>query len=277
MAQSRTMRLPEAPDSRSVPEESGTFGRRIPIGKVDVDRCSIAEASEAIRLRAREGQPGKAVHLVNAYTVALADRSADYEACLRGAWLRLPDGRPLQWISASRGPRQRLSQVRGTDLMCSVMADGLDDAVGHFLLGSTEDVLDALERELRGRFPGVSVRGSESPPFSPFPEDYLAAVAARIRQSGANVVWVALGTPKQDYVIAKLAELTGSVCVGVGGAFEMLAGFRRSAPTWVIRLGLEWAFRLVQEPRRLWRRYLFGNLAFIRIVTRDHFRRPQGS
>ena len=139
----------------------------------------------------------------------------------------------------------------------------------HYLLGSDADTLAALVTAIRYRFPGVSIAGTDSPPFRDPSQGELVDRDERIRRSGAHVVWVGLGTPKQDYEVARLASATGTVAIAVGAAFDFVAGTKPQAPLWMQRSGLEWLFRLASEPRRLWRRYLFGNARFIRAALRS--------
>ena len=236
---------------------------RLRIGKVGIDRCGIDEATGRIIAAALEGR-GCDVHLVNASSIALADDDATYADALNAGWLNLPDGRPLGWASRMFGDDPPLGQVRGADLMRSVFAAGAGSGVRHFLLGSTEQTLATLDRSLTAANPGVSIVGSESRPFRPLGRSEQQAEMDRIRQSGANVVWISLGSRYQDLEASSLARDLDAVCIGIGAAFEFIAGNFREAPRLVRMLGLEWAFRLAQEPARLWRRYLFGNIGFIR-------------
>jgi N-acetylglucosaminyldiphosphoundecaprenol N-acetyl-beta-D-mannosaminyltransferase len=141
--------------------------------------------------------------------------------------------------------------------------------VRHFFLGGSTKVLQDLEAEVERRFPQAVVAGRMSPPFrDPSPEE-LTDWAAIIVQSRAHIVWVGLGTPRQDGVVAALVGKTGAVLVAVGAAFDFLSGNKREAPRALRRTGLEWIFRLATEPRRLWRRYLFGNAQFVGQALRE--------
>lgn len=140
----------------------------------------------------------------------------------------------------------------------------------HFLLGSTEDVLGLLESQLRKRFPDAIIVGLESPPFRPLSSGEQAAQDARIVQSNADIVWIGLGTPKQDFEAQRVATCLGVTTIAVGAAFDFTAGTVREAPAWISNAGFEWMFRLLREPRRLWRRYLIGNFGFIRALIAGH-------
>jgi N-acetylglucosaminyldiphosphoundecaprenol N-acetyl-beta-D-mannosaminyltransferase len=145
-----------------------------------------------------------------------------------------------------------------------VFDNGRRHGIQHFLLGSTPAVLHSLARELQTRFPGVDIVGMESPPFRPLTESERQHQDRRIRNSEAHVVWVGLGTPKQDIEARRLAAHLPVVAIGIGAAFDFTAGTAQLAPAWMSNVGLEWFYRLVKEPRRLWKRYIFGNLRFLK-------------
>jgi N-acetylglucosaminyldiphosphoundecaprenol N-acetyl-beta-D-mannosaminyltransferase len=204
---------------------------------------------------------GQGVHLCNAYTLSLAGRDACYRATLAhpGA-VNLPDGTPVSWFYrlAHGGPAH--GPVRGPSLMTAVLRQ---PGRRHFLLGGTPEVLAALEREIADGYPQAKVVGSLAPPFQDPDRRDIEAFADAIRVSGAEIVWVGLGTPRQDQVIAALTPEVSAVLVGVGAAFDFLSGHKPEAPAVLHRTGLEWVYRLLSEPRRLWRRYLFGNSMFV--------------
>ena len=244
----------------------------VPVGRLSVNAVTLTDASKLICESALSGS-GVAVHLINSYTVSLAEEDPEYADCINGGWLRLADGRPLQWLSALRHDRQRLEQIRGADLMNRVLSDGRQHGLRHYLLGSTDRVLGDLTTSIVRSFKGVEIVGSESPPFRELTAKERTHQYERLRDSGAQVIWVGLGTPKQDAEVAAFALEVGAVCIAVGAAFELLAGSQRTPPKWVSRSGFEWFFRLVNEPRRLWRRYFVGNPVFIGVMIRSIFRR----
>ncbi|WP_370290231.1 WecB/TagA/CpsF family glycosyltransferase [Cryobacterium sp. TMN-39-2] len=211
----------------------------------------------------QEGQ-GRHVHLANAYTIALADKSAEYRQVLARPAVNFPDGKPIGWVSRLKRHSPRLRQVRGPQLFLDVFDQGRSSGVRHYLLGSTPDVLSQLERRLRELHPGVEIVGTESPHFRPLSKTEYAEQDDRIRHSGADIVWVGLGTPKQDFEAMRLAESLPVVAIAIGAAFDFAAGTLREAPRWMTTLGLEWSYRLIREPKRLWRRYLFGNARFLK-------------
>jgi N-acetylglucosaminyldiphosphoundecaprenol N-acetyl-beta-D-mannosaminyltransferase len=141
--------------------------------------------------------------------------------------------------------------------------------LSHFLLGGTPDVLADLERRIGERYAAAHVAGRLAPPFGDPTEEDLDEYALQIRASGADIVWVGLGTPRQDIVISRLVGRVDAVLVGVGAAFDFLSGRKSEAPEFLHRTGLEWTYRLASEPRRLWRRYLIGNTLFIAAALRQ--------
>ncbi|WP_240484405.1 WecB/TagA/CpsF family glycosyltransferase [Pseudarthrobacter sulfonivorans] len=210
---------------------------------------------------------------MNAYTVALASQSEVYRECLQQPAVNLPDGKPLTWASQLFGQNPVIRQIRGPQLFLDTFDVGQSAGIKHFLLGSTEEVLLKLRNNLLKQFPDAQIAGMESPPFRQLTAKEYAAQDDRIVRSGAHIVWVGLGTPKQDFEARRLVEATGLLAVAVGAAFDFAAGTVREAPAWVRNAGFEWLFRLLSEPRRLWRRYVFGNVTFIRTVISERYAR----
>ena len=244
----------------------------MPCAGVPITACSPREAAdEVIRLATRGGDAGADVHLCNAYTIALADKDPELRSLLGASTHNFPDGKSVVWANRILHPDACVPGVRvyGPDLFLEVVARGRAAGLSHYLLGSTPDVLRRLARELTLRCPGATVVGMSSPPFRQLTESETAAQIRMLASSGADVVWLGLGTPKQDREAARLAAAVPAVFCAVGAAFDFVAGTKKQAPVWMQQRGLEWLFRLATEPRRLWRRYLFGNARFLHAVTRD--------
>jgi N-acetylglucosaminyldiphosphoundecaprenol N-acetyl-beta-D-mannosaminyltransferase len=224
------------------------------------------DPTNAVRqiVRLAQEREGVHVHLANAYTVSLADSSPEYRRVLEAPAINLPDGKPIGWSSSLRGHTPALQQVRGPQLFLDVFGAGRAHGVKHFLLGSTPEVLASLELVLAERFPGVLIVGVESPPFRTLTVDELARQDERIRNTGADIVWVGLGTPKQDFEALRLAGSLPVVAIAIGAAFDFAAGTIRPSPAWMTAVGLEWVYRFAREPRRLWKRYVFGNFRFLK-------------
>lgn len=207
-----------------------------------------------------EAESGIAVHFANAYTVALADKDPVFAELLRRG-VCYPDGMPVVWWGRHQHSNQVWERVYGPDFMEAVLA--AKSPLRHYLVGGSPDTLERLRREISIRWPAAQIVGAESPPFRELSSAELAAQDERIRVSGASVVWVGLGTPKQDYEVARIASSLPVMAVAVGAAFDFIAGTKKQAPTWMQKSGTEWAFRLASEPKRLWRRYLWGNPRFV--------------
>jgi N-acetylglucosaminyldiphosphoundecaprenol N-acetyl-beta-D-mannosaminyltransferase len=183
----------------------------------------------------------------------------------------VPDGQPLVWALRALGHRAA-TRVYGPDLMAHYCRRAAATGVGmYFYGGRTPEALDLLISRLEERFPGLAVKGRHWPPFRPLSDDERRSVAAEINASGADVVWVGIGQPKQEQWMADMRErLEPPVLVGVGAAFDFHAGLVRQAPGWMQRAGLEWLFRFTQEPRRLWRRYVRYNPRFVAGFARQY-------
>ena len=184
------------------------------------------------------------------------------------AALVTPDGMPVVWWGRLTGHAD-VNRVAGSDLMMEICRRSVEFGFRHFFFGGEEGVAEDLARKLGARFPGLSVVGTWTPPFRSLTVEERAQVIEAINRSGADIVWVGLGAPKQERFMADIApELTGAVLVGVGAAYDFLSGRKPRAPRWLQRSGLEWLFRLATEPRRLWRRYLVNNSVFLWLLAR---------
>ena len=178
----------------------------------------------------------------------------DLRSALEHADLVTPDGMPLVWMMRLLGAKAQ-NRVAGMDIFVSLCRQATDSAVSIYLLGSTQDVLARMLTRLQQEFPNLNVAGAESLPFRPLTTAEDAALIERINRSGAGLTFISLGCPKQERWMAAHHGKIQSVMVGIGGVFPVYAGVKKYAPKWIRELGLEWFYRLVQEPRRLWRRY----------------------
>ncbi|MDX6664455.1 MAG: N-acetylglucosaminyldiphosphoundecaprenol N-acetyl-beta-D-mannosaminyltransferase, partial [Solirubrobacteraceae bacterium] len=199
-----------------------------------------------------------AVHLVMVAEEAPETRSAVGQA------LALPAGQPLVWAMRALGHR-RASRVYGPELMARYCARSITTGVRMFLYGGrNQGALVELALQLRRRYPGVKIVGGYSPPYRDLTDEEERWITAEINASGADVVWVGTGQPKQEkWMAAMRSRLSAPVLVGIGAAFDFHAGLVPQAPSWLQALGMEWAYRLAHEPRRLWRRYARYNPRFV--------------
>jgi N-acetylglucosaminyldiphosphoundecaprenol N-acetyl-beta-D-mannosaminyltransferase len=249
------------------------------VGSLDFTVLPLGAAIDlVVHLGSTKPTEGIAIHFANAYNVALADTDRQYQVLIESGDLVFTDGTPVVWAGRKLHPdvAEAWSRVYGPDLMTGVL-DRSNDAgttstpPRHYLLGGTPEVLATLQQQILERWPNALIVGADSPPFkTPTPAD-LAARDDRIRASGATLVWVGLGTPKQDVEVRRLADSLPVTALAVGAAFDFLAGTTKQAPVWMQRSGLEWSYRLAQEPKRLARRYLWGNPRFVYSVVRQRF------
>ena len=183
------------------------------------------------------------------------------------AFLVTPDGMPLVW-ALRRAGYLSAGRVYGPDLMAGVFDRGQAEGVRHFLYGTTPEVLDDLEAGLLRRFPKARIVGRHSPPFRPLSAPEREEIAREIDAARPDIVWVGLSTPKQERWMAEMRDLLEApLLIGVGAAFDFHAGRKPQAPAALQKRGLEWAFRLATEPRRLWRRYLHVVPAYLVLST----------
>lgn len=227
-----------------------------------ISSTSLRQACECVAAWARSGRPAY-VCVCNVHTVMEAHKDPAYARIIDGAAMATPDGMPLVWALRRLGaPNQE--RVYGPDLLMEFasLAAGRAELASYFY-GGAEGVAGELAARLSAKFPGFRVVGHESPPFRDLDAGEDAAAVERINRSGASVLWVGLGAPKQERWMAAHAGRIRPVMIGVGAAFDFLTGRTPQAPRWMMRSGLEWAFRLAVEPRRLWRRYLFNNPHFL--------------
>ena len=225
------------------------------------------DASDQVISKALSAECPETYRLINAYNLALADVDHNYQRLLLSSGVNLPDGRPLALILRLLNRSPDFEQVRGPSLFRECLDQGRDKGLRHYFLGGTSETLGALICEAERQFPGLKVVGSASPPFRPMTPAERLSQDEHIRASGADIVWVGLGTPKQDFEAARICRQLRVTTVAVGAAFDFLARTKREAHPLLRQLGLEWVHRLATEPQRLWRRYLFGNVRFIRLAV----------
>jgi len=209
------------------------------------------------------------VCVTSVHGVIESQRDHELRRIQNQAGLVTPDGMPLVWVSRLRNQRH-VGRVYGPDLMTAVCTESVSKGYRHFLYGGAAGLPERFADQLRNRFPGIRIVGAYSPPFRPLTPDEDEAIVHRINESNADIVWIGLSTPKQEYwMAAHLGRLDAPVMIGVGAAFDFLAGVKKQAPRWIQRSGFEWLFRLITEPRRLWRRYLKVVPLFVLYMTLD--------
>jgi N-acetylglucosaminyldiphosphoundecaprenol N-acetyl-beta-D-mannosaminyltransferase len=225
--------------------------------------------------RASLGEPGY-VCVSNVHTTMMGYFDPSYQRITNESLLSVPDGMPLVWAMRTLGASGQ-DRVRGPSLMRDLVDKGRKFHLKHYLYGGSPDAVLSLRQVLEKDYPGVQIVGAESPPFKPFeqitPEEW-AASAKRINESGAQLLWVGLGAPKQEKWMYAQRNSVRPVMLGVGAAFDLLNGRIPEAPAALQAVGMEWAYRLLKEPQRLWRRYIFNNPAFLVLWFCQVIRRP---
>jgi N-acetylglucosaminyldiphosphoundecaprenol N-acetyl-beta-D-mannosaminyltransferase len=247
--------------------------KTISIIGLPVAATNYAGAVEWILERARRNDRAYAVEAANTHVAALARSDEKFGESMRCFDLICPDGMPLVWALNSQlaEPEKLSARVYGPTLMLETLkaTNGLPQ-FKHFLLGGKQATLDELTRNFSTRFPDVTIAATHSPPFGEWPESEFELIVEKIRTSGANLIWVGLGCPKQEHWIAQNKDrLPPGVYFGIGAAFAFHAGEVKQSPPVLQRLGLEWAYRLAMEPRRLFRRYFVYNSLFIYHFLRE--------
>jgi N-acetylglucosaminyldiphosphoundecaprenol N-acetyl-beta-D-mannosaminyltransferase len=208
------------------------------------------------------------VCICNVHSVVTASRDAGFSRVLNEADMATPDGAPVAWLLRRIGHAGQ-QRINGPDLMWRYCSQSQERTESIFFYGSAEKTLATLEEKLRGVFPSLKIAGSISPPFRTLTEEEDNAIVAQINDSGAGVVFVSLGCPKQELWMAAHRGRINAVMIGVGAAFDYHAETIRRAPKWMQDCGLEWLHRLASEPRRLWKRYLVTNTLFIALATKQ--------
>lgn len=235
---------------------------------------SFREHVEAILALGREHRSSY-VCCVNVHMCMEAQGDPAFAAVVNGADLATADGMPiLKSLNRFHGLEQE--RVAGNDLMPAVMAAAEQAGLSVFFHGGEQKVLDAIVRRAGQDFPRLHIAGTWSPPFRPLSDEEKAAEVRRIADSGAHIVMASLGCPRQERWMAALKGQVPGVMLGVGGAFLLYAGVDTRAPLWMRKASLEWAYRLALEPRRLWRRYLVTNSAFVWMYAKQVLRSRSG-
>ena len=222
---------------------------------------SVLELCESWIAEARlQHASSRYVALLTVHSVMTGFFDPDYRQALNRATVAAPDGMPLVWALRSFGYR-RQPRVYGPDLTLALCDKAARKGYRVYLYGGRDETLDILSGNLRRRFPGLIITGSWSPPFRPLTPEEDDRIVHEINASGADIVFVGIGVPKQErWMRDHQSRLSGAVLLGVGAAFDFHAGRVRQAPSWMQRAGLEWFFRLLMEPRRLWKRYMLNPL-----------------
>jgi N-acetylglucosaminyldiphosphoundecaprenol N-acetyl-beta-D-mannosaminyltransferase len=256
--------------SSNAPAAADQAPSSVPVVRIGGIPIAAVTYEEALQLFLNAPAAGHrlGVHFCTAHTIVEATDDARLRSGLLTDALDVADGVPLAWVGRARG--HRIERVCGLDVLPDLADRGRAQGARHYFYGGAPGVAQALADRLAELYPGLIVAGCESPPFRPLTEDEAEDMVRRINDARPDFVWVGLGTPKQDLWIARFRpELQAAALMAVGAAFEIVGGRRPRAPLSMQHAGLEWLWRLWQEPRRLARRYTVTNARFALIALRD--------
>ena len=234
-----------------------------------VDSTTYADATDIV-VDWSNRRDSRYVCVANVHMLMEASDSQEFKRLVNDADLTVPDGMPLVWLLRLKGQRSQ-QRVYGPTLMLYVMQAAARAGIPVGLYGGKADVLESLIKRMQARYQDLNVAFSFSPPFRTMSREEDAAIVEQINQSDAQILFVGLGCPKQEIWMAEHRGKVKAVMLGVGAAFDFHSGVKPQAPAWMQTIGLEWLFRLIQEPRRLWRRYLYHNPRFIALALADLF------
>lgn len=239
---------------------------------VRVNLENYDSAIKKVKEHISSGFPTGYVTLMSANNLVHAQRNQFFKEISNKSYLSLPDGISLVWIARSKGAKHIKTNTRGTDFMHKFFEKTFQKKYKHFFCGGREGVAEQLKMVFENKFPEVRIVGTYCPLFRKLTREEDREVCELIDSSGADIVWVGLSTPKQEYWMYEHKDrLSVSLMIGVGAAFDFHTGNAKEAPKWMQSNGLEWIFRLLTEPRRLWRRYLIGNSRLLYWLLRERF------
>lgn len=205
---------------------------------------------------------GDYICVSNVHTTVTSFEDADYCAIQNGGLMAIPDGGPLSTVGQKRG-HKNMERTTGPNLMGEIFEISAKKGYRHYFYGSKQETLDLLEEKLNASYPGIQIAGLYSPPFRPLTEEEDAEVVKMINDAKADFVWIGLGAPKQESWMATHQGKIDGLMIGVGAGFDYYAGNIERAPEWMQKHNLEWMYRLMQDPKRLFKRYWNTNTKFI--------------
>ena len=248
---------------RSVRVETNVTMPSFQVLRVRVNAVQISDVIKVMKRWISSGRDCHVIAVTNVHVVMEAHHDDSFKKVLASADWVVPDGMPLVWLGRLRGHHLK-RRVAGPDLFVEFCRETNKKDYSHFFFGGSPGIPEEVAARLKQQFPGLRIAGAFSPPFRPLSMEEDASVIQMINEAAPDVLWVGLGCAKQErWMYEHCARLKVPVIVGVGQAFDLYAGRKRRAPQWMREHGLEWLFRLFQDPGRLWRRYLIYNTQFI--------------
>lgn len=235
---------------------------------VGISVLDLISAADFILKCVQEGMRGY-VTITGVHGVMESQKDEELKRIHNNSLLSTPDGMPMVWLGKKNG-HSTISRVYGPDLMLEVFKRGVASNCRHFLYGGKKGVVEKLSSRLSMHIPNATIVGLYTPPFHPLSKKEESDLRDQLASVQADVIWVGLSTPKQERFMAQYIEkLPVKVMIGVGAAFDFHAGLIRQAPKWMQKAGCEWFFRLLMEPKRLWKRYLFNNTSFLWLIMKQ--------
>jgi N-acetylglucosaminyldiphosphoundecaprenol N-acetyl-beta-D-mannosaminyltransferase len=235
---------------------------RVNVLGVGVHALNLRSAVAVLQTAIESGTKGY-VCVTGVHGVSEAQSDSSFRSILNHALLNTPDGMPMVWIGRGAGFRD-MDRVYGPDLLLEVCRASESTGWKHFFYGGGPGTADSLAAVLQSKYPKLQVVGTHTPPFRPLTPAELTDLQAQVATARPDIIWVGLSTPKQEnFMSANLDGLDVPVMIGIGAAFDLISGKVRQSPRWIQRTGFEWLYRLIQEPRRLWKRYLKNNPLFV--------------
>jgi N-acetylglucosaminyldiphosphoundecaprenol N-acetyl-beta-D-mannosaminyltransferase len=243
------------------------------LGNFDIDTFTEPAFVEEVLEHAMTGGTTRHIATINAQFYVLAEQSRPFRECLKSADYRCADGMSIVWACRAFG-KEQVARIAGVDLISRLCQGGAHRNMRVFLIGGRPGTAAKTAKILASTYPGLEIAGVSCPEWG-FEKDeiVLRKVLNEIAVAKPNIIFVALGAPKQEFFIAKyIRPLEVPIAVGIGGSFEILSGEINRAPRWMQTAGLEWSYRLFLDPGRLWRRYMLGNIEFLWCVAKWRYR-----
>jgi len=241
---------------------NGPATERVNVLGVGISVLNLARAAKLMGDAIAKNLKGY-IAVTGVHGVTEAQDDPEFRAILNNAYLCTPDGMPMVWMG-KLAKHQFMDRVYGPDLMELVCQTGVTKGWTHFFYGGAPGVAEELKAKLTARFPGIKIVGTYTPPFRPLNADEERSLANRVSETKPDLFWVGLSTPKQErFMAAYLPKLDTKLMIGVGAAFDFHTGRVKQAPRWIQRSGFEWAYRISQDPKRLWKRYARNNPLFV--------------
>jgi len=212
---------------------------------------------------------GGYVCFTNVHASVMAVNDSGFMDIVNNSFLSLPDGKPVYWVGRMQGNKE-IEQIPGPDFFEKLLGHDCDPPLRHYFYGGSPETLDKLVAGLKDKYQNLKIVGKESPPYRALSQEEVDETLKMIRAVEPDIVWVGLGAPKQEIWMSEhWKQLTPAILLGVGAAFDFHADVVQRAPKWMQRAGLEWFHRLMQEPGRLWKRYLYTNSMFVWQVVKQ--------